>query len=255
MKLPGSRSMEGHHNYDQQIMSADRFQTKDNSRPIPVTAESTKSFQQLQLTPTTWTMPHPVCFFSYPGQSSSMPFSPASAFYPGFSSAQSRGFPFLNSFQQGSLPPNYMQVQANTVQFLPRFNYAGSLAQPTGQGIGPTGPAMSNSPMFPLNQQPSAMSQPQQPIANTPYFCGYMSLPTIRFPPIPGTSQSDRSADEAKDLLKESRRLLQEDGVITQQNDLRKRSFADFLRGLTFKLFYHFFLLTYSCAPKVLHSN
>lgn len=215
------------HNY-KQFMPADQFQTKDNVKPISVTAESTKSFQQLQLTPTTWTMPHPVCFFGqYPSQSSNVPspaLSPASAFYPGPSFAQNRGFPFQTPLHQDSLSPNYMQVQANTVQFLPRLNYASNLAQPTGQGVGPTGPAMSNAPTFSLNQQPTAMSQ--QSAANMPYFCGYISLPTIRFPPIPGTSQSDRSADEAKDLPNE---LSPEYNVITQ-NNARKQSFADFLR-------------------------
>ncbi|XP_071642079.1 serine protease ndl [Temnothorax longispinosus] len=215
----GSKSMENQRDYEQ-FMSADQFQ-KDNGKSIPVTTESTKSFQQLQPTPTMWTMPHPVCFFGqYPGQSSNTPLSPVSAFYPGpISSAQSRGFPFLNPPNQGSSSPNYMQVQANTVQFMPRLNYVGNLAQP-GQDVGPTGPAMSamsnHAPAFSLNQQPTAMSQ--QPIANMPYFCGYISLPTIRFPPIPGTSQSNRSVDEAKDLPRESEKLPQKYGVITRNN-------------------------------------
>lgn len=225
MIFAGSRSMGNRHDYER-FMSANHFQTKDNGKPIPVTAESTKSFQQLQLTPTTWTMPHPVCFFGqYPGQSSYTPLSPASASYSGLSSGQGSGFPFQNPLHQGSSPPSYMQVQANTVQFLPRFNYASNLAQPTGQGIGPTGPAMSNAPTFALNQQPSAMSQ--QPVANMPYFCGYISLPTIRFPPIPGTSQSDRSVDEAKDSPKESGKLSQEYDA-TAQNNPGKRGFANF---------------------------
>lgn len=240
MIFTGSRSAESHRSYEQ-FMSANHFQTKDN-KPIPITVESTEPYQQLQLNPTMWTMPHPVCFFGqYSAQSANTPLSPASAFYPGSSSGQSRGFPFQNP--QGSSSPNYMQVQANTVQFLPRFNYAASLAQPTGQGVGPTGPAMSNAPnapIIPLNQQPTGMSQ--QPIANMPYFCGYISLPTIRFPPIPGTSQSDRSADEAKDLLKESQEPLLEDGVVTQINP-RERSFKNFHEN-SFKLSYLSFLLS-----------
>lgn len=237
--------MENHHDYEQ-FMSANHFQAKDNDKSIPVTAESTKSFQQLQLTPTMWTMPHPVCFYGqYPSQSSNVPspaLSPASAFYPG-PSAQNRGLPFQNSLHQDSSPPNYMQVQANTVQFLPRFNYASNLAQPTGQGVGPTGPAMSNAPAFSLNQQSTAMSQQQ--VANMPYFCGYISLPTIRFPPIPGTSQSDRSADEAKDLPKESEKLFPSYDVILK-NNARKQSFADFLQRffqiiLCISLFFNIF--------------
>ncbi|XP_011695705.1 PREDICTED: serine protease nudel isoform X2 [Wasmannia auropunctata] len=220
--MNGSRSMDHHRAYKQFMQPVDNsLQTKDDVKSSMMPAVSTKSFQQLQLNPTTWSMPHPVCFFGYPGQpAAGVPasLSPASsaAFYPASSSsaAQGRGFSFQNpSSHQASPPllPN-MQVQANTVQFLPgRPNYVGGLAPPTGPGVGPTGPAVSNFPsIFPLNQQqPAVMSQPQQqPVANMPYFCGYMSLPTIRFPPIPGTSQFDRSADEAKDsLLKESQKL------------------------------------------------
>lgn len=213
-------------------MPADHFQIKDNGKPIPVAAESTKSFKQL--TPTTWTMPHPVCFFGYPGQSSNMPLSPESAFYSSHSSMQDRGFPFQNPLHQGS-SPNYMQIQANVpMQFMPKLNYAGSLSQSIGQAIGPMGPAISKTPIFSLNQQSTAMSQ--QPIPNMPYFCGYMSLSTLHFPPISGTLQSDRSVGEAKDLAKESRKLPHEVGVITQQNP-RKRSFRDFLRRF-FQFFY-----------------
>jgi len=78
-------------------------------------------------------------------------------------------------------------------------------------------------PVFSLNQQSITVSQ--QPIANMPYFCGYMSLPTIPigFPPIPST-QFDRSA-ESKNLPKEE--LSQKD--VAKQLDSGKQSFADFL--------------------------
>jgi len=231
--LTGSRLKENHHD-NKQFMPTDHFQIKDNGKPIPIAVESTKSFQQLQLTPTTWTMPHPICFFGYPGQSSNMPLSPESAFYSSPSSMQYHGFPFQNPLHQG-FSPNYMQVQANMpMPFMSRLNYAGNLPQSISQAIGPTGPAMPNTPIFSLNQQSTAMSQ--QPIANMPYFCGYMSLPTVHFPPISDTSQSDHSVDEAKDLPKESRKLPHEVGVITQHNP-RKRSFADFLREF-FQFFY-----------------
>jgi len=211
--------IENFRDYEQSLV--DHLQTKDNNKLIPVTTESTKSFQQL--TATMWTMPHPVCFFGYPDQSSNMLLSPA--FYPGSSSTQGRGFPFQNSLYQGSSSPN-MQIQANTLQFLPRFNYAGSLPQLTGQeGIDPTGLAMGSNapPVFSLNQQSTTMSQ--QPIANMPYFCGYMSLPTIPigFPPIPSTSQSDRSA-ELKNLPKQSQELSQKD--VGVQLDSGKQSFS-----------------------------
>ncbi|XP_011872575.1 PREDICTED: serine protease nudel [Vollenhovia emeryi] len=202
---PGS--MENLHDY-KQFTSANSFKAENNGKPIPAIAENTKTFQQLQPNFTTWSVPQLVCFFNqYSGQfsnapASSAPASSAPAFYPDFSPAQSHGSPFQNPFRPDFSSPNYMQVQANTVQLPPRFNYADGPAQPTGPGIGPAGSAMSNVPSFSLNQQPTAMLQ--QSVANAPYFCSYISLPIIRFPPIPGTSQSDRSADEAKNLPKES---------------------------------------------------
>ncbi|EGI57358.1 Serine protease nudel [Acromyrmex echinatior] len=208
----GSRLKENHRD-NKHFMPADHFQIKDNGKPMPVAVKTTKSFQQLQLTPTTWTMPHPICFFGYPGQFSNMPLSPESAFYSSPSSTQHRGFPFQNPLHQG-FSPNYMQIQANTP--MSRLNYADSLPQSIAQAIGPTGPAMPNAPIFSLNQQSTAMSQ--QPIANMPYFCGYMSLSTVHFPPISDTSQSDRSVGEVKDLPKESQKLPHKVGVITQHN-------------------------------------
>lgn len=188
-------------------------------------------------------MPHPVCFFGqYPASSANTPLSPASVFYPGFSSGQNRGFPF--QIPQESSSPNY--VQSNTVQFLPRFNYVASLSQPTGQGVGPIGPTISNAPnapIFPLNQQPTGMSQ--QPVANMPYFCGYLSLPTIRFPPIPGTSESDRSVDETKDLPKESRQRFPEDDVNTQTGPRERNIYRLFARILLYYVVCHFSFLTF----------
>ncbi|KAL6265616.1 hypothetical protein P5V15_002410 [Pogonomyrmex californicus] len=198
-----SSSMENLGSYEQ-IKSADNFQTKDDGKAIP--AKSGTSHQQLQQTPTTWTVPHPVCFFGNPDQSFKTPVS--GVFYPapfGPSSGQSRGFPFQN--HQDSTSPNYKQEQTNTMQFLPKVNYVGNLAQPRGQGIGPTGPGMSNAPISSLNQQP---------IANMPYFCGYISLPTVHFSSSPDTS--DRSADKAKDLPEGSRKLPQENEFITRQS-------------------------------------
>lgn len=215
-----SKSMENLLDYEQ--FPGEHFQTKANGKPI--VSESTKSLQELQLNSTSWTMPHPVCFF---GQFPNMPLSPTSALSPDPSSGQNHGFPFQNPFYQGSSSPNHMQAQ---MQVLPSLNYADGLTQPTGQDLGPTGPAITNAPTFSLNQQSTAMSQ--QPITNMPYFCGYISLPSIRFPPIPDTSQSDRSANEAKHSSKESGKLQKDqDYDVIAQNDPSKRSLTDFLRG------------------------
>lgn len=223
MIFADSGSMEDH-DYER-FMSTNEVKNNGKSIPVKGTAKSANPFQKLQLTPTIWPMPYPVCLFDqYPNQSSYMPLS--LPLYSDLVSAQDSEFPFQNPFQDSS-PPNHIQVQANMVQFLHGFNYVNNLAQPTGKGISPTGSAMSDAPTFAkLNQQRNAMSQ--QPVANTPYFCGYILLPTIRSPLIPGTSQSDRSADEAKDSSGESGKLSRKYGVI-MQNNLGKRNFVNFL--------------------------
>ncbi|KYM93915.1 Serine protease nudel [Cyphomyrmex costatus] len=190
----------------------------EKSRKTTIRADSTETRMYGVEIPTTWTMPHPVCFFSYPGQSSSMSLSPESTFYPNPFSMQNHGFSFQNPLHQDS-SPNYMQIQSNTpMQFIPRLNDADSLPQSIGQGIGPLRPAMPNAPIFSLNQQSTAMSQ--QPTPNMPYFCGYMSLSTVHFPPTSSISQSDRSVGETKDFSKESRKLSHEVNAVTQQKSL-----------------------------------
>lgn len=196
---------------------------KENHQAI---AESIKSFQELQLTPTAWTT-QPVCFFGYPGQLFNKPSSAGITPYTGSfvppSALQDQRSPSQSSFRQTSpSQPNYMQVQAQTVQFLPRNNVGNRMpTQPTAQGIGPTGPAMMNGPYFPMSQQPIPMLQQPASLFNRPsetssqpgsgldipYFCTYISMPTYNFPPIPGTSQSSRSsnADDSKSPADDSK--------------------------------------------------
>jgi len=160
---------------------------------------STKSFQELQLTPTMWTT-QPICFFSYPGQASNKPPLGVAPFLGSFmpSAPQDQGFPSQASFRHTSpSQPNYMQVQAQTVQFLPRSNPNNR------QGIGPTGPTTLNAPIYPMNQQQSD--------TDMPYFCTYIPIPTYNLPSIAGTSQSSRSSKvehTEKSKLREPQNLL-----------------------------------------------
>lgn len=182
-----------------------------NSSEQPIaTSESTKSFQQLQMLST---MIHPVCIYSV-NQSSNFPSSVF--FYPNSSDSfvmQNLNFPFQKSSYRGSPPSNYMQLQENTMQFMPGFSNVGNLPQTqlAGQDTGPTG---STSNISPISQQPE----------KTPYFCGYMSLPILHLPSISDTLQSGRfSVDNVKDSSpKESRKLFQKDGTVISQDDSGK---------------------------------
>ncbi|KMQ94784.1 serine protease nudel-like protein [Lasius niger] len=202
------------HSVFSKFTSDDRSETENSSEPIQATSESTKSFQQLQMLPT---MLHPVCIFDYSvSQSSNMSFPGTAFFYPDSfdpSIMQNREFPFQKPPYQGSPSSNYMQLQANTMQFMPGFGYADNpaQAQPAGQSAGLTGSAASNASPITLNQQP---------MARKPYFCGYMSLPTLHFPSISDTLQSGRtSADKVKDsLLGEPQKLSQRDGTVILQD-------------------------------------
>lgn len=139
--------------------------------------ESTKPSQQLQ-------MLYPVCIFDYSVSQSS-----AFTFYPNSSdpsATQNRELPFQKPLHQGAPSSNYMQLQANPMQFIPEFGYAGNQrqAQPAGQSTDLT------------RSDPSNVS----PMTRKPYFCGYMSLPTLHFPSISNTLQSDRFfANKMKD--------------------------------------------------------
>ncbi|XP_070512102.1 serine protease nudel isoform X2 [Cardiocondyla obscurior] len=178
-----SKSMENDRNYE----FTERPQTEDNTTPV---TESTKFLKKLS--PTTWAMTHPVCFFrSYPGP---FPSIPASAFYEGPSTIQSHGFGFQNQLQNPS-SPNYKP--GLTMQFLS----LNSDQTPTEQNTGP----VPNVPITPLNQHLVETSQEQN--VNMPYFCGYLTLATTRFPPVSDISQSDRSTNEAKELPRKPEKL------------------------------------------------
>ncbi|EZA50647.1 Serine protease nudel [Ooceraea biroi] len=202
----GARSMDGYYPINNAILLNHLQTTKKNKNNQQAIAENTKSFQELQLTPT-WTT-HPVCFFGYPGQLSNKPLPAGFTPYmpPFVPSAQDQGFPSQTSFRHTAPQPNYMQVQAQTVQFLPRNDARNRMqTQPIAQGVGPTGPAMLNAPIFPMNQQPISTPQHspemfQQSGTDVPYFCTNMPIPTYNFPLIPSTSHSSRSSnvDEAE---------------------------------------------------------
>ncbi|XP_011256317.2 serine protease nudel isoform X3 [Camponotus floridanus] len=198
------------HSVFSKFTSDDRSETKNSSeQPIQATSESTKSFQQLQMLPT---MLHAVCIYDYSvNQSSNMPF-PA-FFYPDSSDPsimQNHKFPFPKSSYRGSPPSNYMQLQTNTMQFMPRFGYAGNLPQ-TQVARQDTGLTGSTPNVSPINQQPM----------EKPYFCGYMSLPILHLSSISDTLPSGRfSVDNVKDSPPEGpRKLFQKDGTVISQDD------------------------------------
>lgn len=147
-------------------------------------------------------------------------------FYPDSSdpSMQNRKFPFPKSSYRGSPPSNYMQLQANTMQFMPGFGYASNLPQ-TQVARQDTGLTGSTSNVSPINQQP---------MEKTPYFCGYMSLPILHLSSISDTLPSGRfSVDNVKDSPPEGpRKLFQKDGTVISQDDSGKRSIMD-----SFKVF------------------
>ncbi|XP_029664997.1 serine protease nudel-like [Formica exsecta] len=200
-----SESTEDHSVFSE-FTSDDYSETENSSESIQATTESTKSFQHLQ-------MLHPVCIFDYSvSQSSNMP--PPASSYPDSSDpsiTQNREFPFQKSPYRGFPSSNYMQLQANTMQFIPGFGYAGNLpqAQPAEQG-----------PMGSGASKVSPITLDQQSMAKTPYFCGYMSLPILHFSSISDTLQSDRSSvDKAKDSPpEEPRKLFQKDGTVVSQD-------------------------------------
>lgn len=126
---------------------------------------------------------------------------------------QNRKFPFQKSSYQGSPPLNYMQLQANTMQFMPRFGYADNPSQTQlgGQTIGFT---ESTPNVSPINQQP---------MERTPSFCGYMSLPILSFPSISDALQPSFFRRSSVDRMMDSpsgepRKLFQKNGNIISQD-------------------------------------
>lgn len=204
-----SESTENHSVFSE-FTSDDHSETENSNDSTQATSESTESFQHVQMLPT---MLHPVCIYDYSvSQSSNMP-SPASPYSESSdpSITQNREFPFQKLPYRGFPSSNYMQLQANTMQFIPGFSYAGNLPQAQSAEQGSTGNAASNVSPISLNQQS---------MAKTPYFCGYMSLPILHFSSISDTLQSGRSSvDKTKDSPPgEPRKLFQKDGTIVSQD-------------------------------------
>ncbi|CAK9811280.1 Serine protease nudel [Anthophora plagiata] len=171
----------------------------DTAPGIIPTAETIKSSQQMQLNPTMTWMPYQVCFY---GPQANGPVKQQSSTgqiaYP-----SSPGFVYPMSMQQprqgypnSNQSPNYLQVQAQSVQILPMQSWPGNNGQPSGPKIGPTGPGTQNLPIFPGLQGTSSTGASSS--AKTPYYCTYIPAPTFQFPTIPGVSEYQRSTTSEK---------------------------------------------------------
>ncbi|KOX71108.1 Serine protease nudel [Melipona quadrifasciata] len=160
------------------------------------TAETMKSSQQLQLTPTMSWVPYQVCFYgtdahnptkqSTTGQATYSASSPGILYPPAISQPR-QGFQSFNQL------PSYIQVQATAQLMQPGL---GNLGPPVSQRIGlPTGPAIGNYPTFPSS---GVQGMPPSAAANsngkTPYYCTYIPAPTFQFPPIPGVPEYQRAS-------------------------------------------------------------
>ncbi|XP_076231283.1 serine protease nudel [Calliopsis andreniformis] len=194
-------------NSKRRIVSNNHFQAKgnlDTAQGIIPTAETIKSTQQLQLTPTMSWMPYQVCFYGPPPNGGPMKQSaPGQMMYP----PSSPGVPYpLSMPQQRQGPqnsanqsPNYVQVQAQSVQFLPMQPYQGNPGVPVNQRLGPTGPGMQNMPTYPgFQPSPSGGAGGFGGSGKSPYYCTYIPAPTFQFPAIPGVSEYQRSASSEK---------------------------------------------------------
>lgn len=167
-----------------------RIVTKGNVPSTPgmiPTAETMKSSQQLVLTPTISWIPHQVCFFGPSNNPTKQSTGGADQAMYGASSPAEIGYPISQHHRQGfqntNHAPNYVQVQAQSVQFFP-----GNIGlQNGGQKLqGPTGPAVPNFPIFPRQQSslPSGNAN-----SKTPYYCTFIPAPTFQFPSVPGVSE------------------------------------------------------------------
>ncbi|XP_043512078.1 serine protease nudel-like isoform X2 [Frieseomelitta varia] len=160
------------------------------------TAETMKSSQQLQLTPTMSWVPYQVCFYGTDAHNPTKQSTAGQAMY----SASSPAIPYppamsqlRQGFQNFNQPSGYIQVQA-TAQLLPMQPSLGNFGPSVGQRIGlPTGPAIGNYPTFPSSggMLPSAAANSN---GKTPYYCTYIPAPTFQFPPIPGVPDYQRSS-------------------------------------------------------------
>lgn len=162
------------------------------------TAETMKSTQQLQLTPTMSWMPYQVCFYGPQPNGHTKHTSPGQIMYP----TSAPGRPFAASMQQqrqgfpnSNQPPNYVQVHANSVQFMPMNPFQGNNWQAANQRVGPTGPGVQNFPTFPGHQTAPSGGSNFAGNNKSPYYCTYIPAPTFQFPAIPGVSEYQRSSD------------------------------------------------------------
>ncbi|XP_076761416.1 serine protease nudel [Xylocopa sonorina] len=156
------------------------------------TAETMKSTQQLQLTPTMTWMPYQVCFYGPAANGPGKQSNPGQIMYPG--SSPGSMYPISmpqqrQGFQNSNQGANYIQMQAQSVQFLP---------MQSGQRVGPTGPASMNFPAYPGYQ--TSASGAAGPNGKTPYYCTYIPAPTFQFPAIPGVTEYQRSSVSARNF-------------------------------------------------------
>lgn len=170
-----------------------RIVTKGNAASIPgmiPTAETMKSSQQLVLTPTISWIPYQICFFGMSNPTKQSGGAAQQTMY-GASSPAEIGYPIWQhrqGYQNTNHAPNYVQVQAQSVQFFP-----GNYGQNGGQKIGPTGPAIPNFPIFPRQQSlPGGNAN-----SKIPYYCTF--IPTFQFPTVPGMNEYQRSSVNFKD--------------------------------------------------------
>lgn len=161
------------------------------------TAETIKSTQQLEINPTMTWMPYQVCFYGAP--TNGVPgrqIAPGQIVYPASSSGASYPVSMPQQRmgpQHSGQAPNFVQVQAQSVQFTPMQGYPGN----SGQKMGPTGPGMMNYPMYPGYPGPQVTPSAAGPAGKAPYYCTYIPAPTFQFPAIPGMSEYQRSSDSA----------------------------------------------------------
>ncbi|XP_076396173.1 serine protease nudel isoform X3 [Megachile rotundata] len=180
----------------ERIVFNDQFQNKptmDSAPGMIPTAETMKSTQQLQLTPTMSWMPYQVCFYG-PSMGATKQSAPSQSMYPASSPGAAYPIPMSqqrpNNQNPMNQPANYFQVQAQSVQFLPMQPFPGNFGA---QRPGPTGPGPQSFPMFPGHQIPSGGANPS---AKSSYYCTYIPAPTFQFPTIPGVSDYQRSSDK-----------------------------------------------------------
>lgn len=132
--------------------------------------------------------------------SGSVPYPASGPAVPYAESVFQQPLGFQNS---GNQVPNYVQIQAQNVQFLPMQSYPGHSGLPAGLKVGPTGPGTQNFPMFPGHQ--TSFNGDTSASAKPPYYCTYIPVPTFQFPAIPGVSEYQRShVSEKKDETRQS---------------------------------------------------